>query len=129
MMREEEKKEILSRFPGVTIAFGTAGGEAKTEVYGVSDKESGASVERDTVFPGCSTSKFVTALIIMRMQESKMIDIDCKVNDYLRQWKLLTPNGKLSEATIRSILCHTAGIVDGEDGFMDGAGLIRKSAC
>ncbi|MCR5460737.1 MAG: beta-lactamase family protein [Acetatifactor sp.] len=117
MTWDEEKRKILSRFPGVSIVCGTAGGEARTEVYGVSDKESGTSVERDTVFPGCSVSKFVTALIVMRMQESKMIDIDCKVNDYLRQWKLLTPNGKLSEATIRSILCHTAGIVDDEDGF------------
>ena len=117
MTREEEKKNVLSRFPGVTMAYGRAGEEAQTEVYGVSDRESGAPVERDTVFPACSISKFVTALIVMRMQELNMIDIDRKVNDYLGQWKLLTPNGNLSDATIRNVLCHTAGIVDGEDGF------------
>ena len=117
MTHDEEKREILSRFPGVTIAYGTAGGEAKTEFYGVSDIGSGTAVERDTIFPACSISKFVTALIVMRMHELNMINIDQKVDDYLGQWKLLTPNGNLSDATIRDILCHTAGIVDDEDGF------------
>ena len=36
---------------------------------------------------------------------------------YLHQWKLLTLDGKESGVTIRSILSHTSGIVDGEDSF------------
>ncbi|MBR4777658.1 MAG: beta-lactamase family protein, partial [Lachnospiraceae bacterium] len=39
------------------------------------------------------------------------------VNNHLRSWKLLTLEGKESDASIRSILSHPAGILDGEDGF------------
>ncbi len=53
----------------------------------------------------------------MKLRENRAIDTDRPVNDYLRQWKLLTPEGKESDAAIRALLCHTAGITDGEDGF------------
>ena len=46
-----------------------------------------------------------------------MIDIDAPVNDYLHQWKLLSMDGSESDATVRALMCHTAGTVDGEDGF------------
>ena len=42
---------------------------------------------------------------------------DKPVNDYLRQWKLLTLEEKESDAAVRALLCHTAGIMDGDDGF------------
>ena len=53
----------------------------------------------------------------MNLHEQNLIDIDKPVNQYLRQWKLRTPDGNESNATIREILCHTAGILDGEDAF------------
>jgi CubicO group peptidase (beta-lactamase class C family) len=53
----------------------------------------------------------------MKLQEQGLLSIDAPVNQYLRQWKLLTPDGKESDAAIRSVLCHTAGITDGEDAF------------
>ena len=53
----------------------------------------------------------------MKLQEQRLIDIEIPVNQYLRQWKLLTPDGNESDASIRSILSHTAGIADGEEAF------------
>lgn len=53
----------------------------------------------------------------MKLHEQGLIDIDAPVNRYLRRWKLLTPDGSESDAIIRSLLRHTAGIVDGEDAF------------
>ena len=70
-----------------------------------------------TMFPACSISKFITAICIMKLQEQELIDIDTPANRFLRQWKLLTADGAESDAAIRLILCHTAGIVDGEDSF------------
>lgn len=46
-----------------------------------------------------------------------MLDIDERVNDRLNQWKLLTADGAESDATIRDVLSHTAGIIDGEEAF------------
>ena len=84
---------------------------------GFAEKEKGIPVNGSTVFPACSISKFVTAIIVMRLQEQGLLKIDEPVNRYLRQWKLLTAEEKESDATIRSLLNHTSGIIDGEDSF------------
>ena len=62
-------------------------------------------------------SKFVTALCLMKLYEDQTIDINAPVNVWLKQWKLRTPDGQESDAAICSIMSHTAGIVDAEDGF------------
>ena len=111
------KQQIMERFPGISCAWVDAGGKESAECYGVADRESRIIVDENTVFPACSISKFVTAICVMKLQERKLINIDMPVNQYLRQWKLLTADGKESAASIRSILCHTAGIQDGEDAF------------
>ena len=111
------KQQIIERFPGISCAWADAAGKETTEYYGFADMESHTYVDGETIFPACSISKFITAICVMRLHEQKLIDIDMPVNRYLRQWKLLTADGSESDADIRSILCHTAGIPDGEDAF------------
>ena len=101
-------KQMLYRFPGIGCAYVDGAGKVATEYYGA---------DENTVFPAASMSKFVTALCLMKLHEDRVIDIDAPVNVWLRQWKLRTPGGQESDAAIRSIMSHTAGIVDGEDGF------------
>ena len=109
--------EIRNAFPGISCATLDATGNVATECYGISDKEKNLSVDENTIFPACSMSKFVTAICLMKLHEEAVIDIDMPVNQYLQQWKLLNVDGTESDATIRAIMCHTAGIVDGENGF------------
>lgn len=111
------QEQIMNRFPGISCAYADATGKVKTEYYGVADKEKNLLVDADTIFPACSMSKFVTAICLMKLQEENVIDIDAPVNDYISQWKLLTLDGKESDTTVRALMCHTAGIVDGEDSF------------
>ncbi|MBQ9252223.1 MAG: GNAT family N-acetyltransferase [Clostridia bacterium] len=116
--REEwEKRRIMERFPGIGCAWTNAAGGESAEYYGAADREKHIKVDENTIFPACSISKFVTAICVMKLHEQKMIDIDKPVNDFLRRWKLLTPEGKESGAPVRALLCHTAGIQDGEEGF------------
>ena len=112
-----EHKNVRENFPGIGCAWTNADGKTKAEYYGVADRESNTPVNRDTVFPACSVSKFITAICVMKLHEQDVIDIDRPVNQYLQQWKLCTLDGSESNASIRSVLCHTAGIVDGEDAF------------
>ena len=112
-----EFRNVRENFPGIGCAGINAAGRITTEYYGAADRESNTPVNRDTVFPGCSVSKFITAVCVMKLHEQGVIDIDHPVNHYLRQWKLRTLDGSESNASIRSVLCHTAGIADGEDGF------------
>ncbi len=111
------KQRIIDRFPGIGCAWADAAGKETTEYYGFADKESLAVVDEETVFPACSISKFIAAICIMKLHERKLVDIDMPVNRYLRRWKLLASDGIESDADIRSVLCHTAGILDGEDAF------------
>ncbi len=109
--------QIIDRFPGISCAYVDAAGKETTEFYGVADKENNILVDGNTIFPACSISKFVTAICVMRLHEQKLLDIDAPVNNYLHQWKLRTMDGNESDATIRALMCHTAGTVDGEDAF------------
>ena len=111
------KQQIMDRFPGIGCAWADGAGKETTEYYGFADTESRVFVDERTIFPACSVSKFITAICVMKLHEQKLININMPVNRYLRQWKLLTADGTKSDADIRSILCHTAGILDGEDAF------------
>ncbi len=116
--RDEWKRlKTVERFPGMGCAWIDAAGKESAEYFGTADLENNIPVEEKTIFPACSISKFVTAICVMKLHTQKVIDIDRPANNYLRQWKLRTPDGKESDAAIRSLLCHTAGIADGEDGF------------
>ena len=110
-------EQIIARFPGVSCAWVDAAGRVTTECWGVADRERNLPVDEDTIFPACSISKFVTAICVMKLQEQHVLDIDAPANNYLRRWKLRTPDGSESDATIRTLMCHTAGVMDGEDGF------------
>ena len=112
-----ELSEILQRFPGISCAWLDETGRVVTECHGLADRERRIPVDENTLFPAASISKFVTALCLMRLQEQHVISIDAPVNPYLRTWKLRTPDGGESAAAIRHLLCHTAGVLDGEDGF------------
>lgn len=111
------KQQIMDRFPGIGCAWADGAGKETTEYYGFADTESRVFVDERTIFPACSVSKFITAICVMKLHEQKLININMPVNRYLRQWKLLTADGTKSDADIRSILCHTTGILDGEDAF------------
>ena len=111
------KQQIIERFPGTGCAWTDGMGNEAAEYDGFADMESRTAVDENTIFPACSISKFVTAICVMKLHEEKLIDIDMPVNRYLQQWKLLNADGTESDASVRSVLCHTAGIVDGEEAF------------
>ena len=112
-----ELQDVLARFPGVSCAYMDAKGRVATACYGIADQERHIPVDENTIFPVCSISKFITAICLMKLQEQGLIDIDKPANTYLRRWKLRHLDGKEGNATIRLLMCHAAGIVDGEDGF------------
>ena len=105
------------RFQGISCAYLNSSDKIITVCEGFADKESSIPVDENTIFPACSISKFITALCVMKANEKEIISIDTPVNNYLSKWKLCTVNGNESDASIRMVLCHVAGIVDGEDAF------------
>ena len=116
-LSEYMKYRLRQTFPGISLAYADASGSTKSWCYGSADREENIPVDENTIFPANSISKFITAICVMRKNEQGVLDIERPVDHYLRRWKLVTPAGAESGAAIRDLLCHTAGITDGEDAF------------
>jgi CubicO group peptidase (beta-lactamase class C family) len=76
------------------------------------------AVDRKTLFPLASTSKWIAAYGVMQLVQAGKIDLDAPVSRYLERWQL--PAGKFDAhgVTVRRLLSHTAGLTD-ELGFGD----------
>lgn len=74
-----------------------------------------------------SISKFITAILVMKLCQEKILELDAPVNQYLFDWKLRNSDGSMaSEVTLRHLLLHISGIVDAEDCFW---GYRRSTSC
>ena len=60
-----------------------------------------------------SVSKWVTSFGIMKLVENEKLDLDKPIEDYLTRWKLPKNEFDNSKVTIRRLLSHSSGLVDG----------------
>lgn len=70
-------------------------------------------VDRETLFPLASMSKWFTAYGVMQLAEAGKIDLDAPVSRYLTRWTLPAGTYDNQGVTIRRLLSHTAGLTDG----------------
>jgi CubicO group peptidase (beta-lactamase class C family) len=101
--------ERMKAFQVPGLAFGIIqNGQWFAEGFGVTSIKNPLSVTTETTFQIGSTSKTVTATVIMMLVEQGKLELDEKVKTYL-------PNLELSDAdvaarvTVRHLLNHTAG--------------------
>ncbi len=109
------------RVPGVQIAVVKGGVLDWTQGYGLADTKTGRRVTARTVFDAGSTSKAVTAMLIMKLADQGKVRLDDPVNNYLISWKI--PENEFTRktpVTIRHLLSHTAGTnVSGFWGYLE----------
>jgi CubicO group peptidase (beta-lactamase class C family) len=97
--------------PAVSVAVMEGGEIAWAEGYGVLDRESKRPATGDTIYMGASTSKPVTAMLVLLQVERGILDLDVDIHSYVKSWHL--PDNEFirqSPVTLRRILNHTAGI-------------------
>ncbi|XOV88179.1 MAG: serine hydrolase domain-containing protein [Pseudomonadota bacterium] len=70
-------------------------------------------VNRDTLFPTASFSKFVTTIAILQLVERGQLDLDAPVAAYLSRWVLPTGAFDPDTLTLRRLLSHQGGLTDG----------------
>ena len=70
-------------------------------------------VDKDTLFPTASFSKWITALAVMSLVEEDLVDLDSPVSSYLTRWQLPSSEFDNKGVTVRRLLSHTAGLTDG----------------
>ena len=108
-------RQMMSSEPhgDLAIALVTKGQVADEHYSGLVD-----AVNRETVFPVASMSKWVTAVGVMQLAREGRINLDAPVARYLTRWTLPVSRFDLNGVTARRLLSHTAGLTDGL-GFRD----------
>lgn len=81
---------------------------------GEADRTTHRPVSVDDPVRIASISKLVTALGVMRMVDAGQLDLDRDVSDYLG-WTLRHPAFPETPITLRLLLSHQSGLIDGDD--------------
>jgi CubicO group peptidase (beta-lactamase class C family) len=104
--------------PGVSVSVVDEGALAWSRGFGLLDAEKGFEVSPDSRFHACSMSKFVTTIVVLSLVQEGILHLDSVINQVLSQWQI--PENELTRGipvSVRHLLSHQSGIVDGEDSF------------
>jgi len=111
-----ERLSVIDRMaehevPGLAVTVIDDGRIDWTKTWGVRDSATGDPVTSETVFEAGSTTKLVTAALVMMLVEEGTLSLDDPVNDQLTRWKI--PENELTAVrpvTLRMLLAHTSGL-------------------
>jgi CubicO group peptidase (beta-lactamase class C family) len=84
----------------------------RAEAHGLADIAAGRPLKTDSMIRVASISKLVVAIAVWRLVEQGKLDLDRDVSLYLG-WPLRHPAHPERPVTLRQLLSHTSGIVDG----------------
>lgn len=105
---------------GLSIALIDQGQINMTAGFGVLEAGTTNNVNSNSIFNACSISKFVTSMLVMKLTEQGVFDLDEDVNNRLSSWKVpdneFTKNNKV---TLRRLLCHQSGVIDPDGSFAE----------
>lgn len=86
--------------------------------YGYANVAKNETISENSVFHFCSVSKFITAILVMKLVQENVLELEKPINDYLDDWKLLEETGQeSSRVTLAHLLIHIGGVCDAENGF------------
>lgn len=94
--------------PGAAIVMVSGDRVIYAKGFGVSSIETGAAVTPDTLFFLASTTKMMTASVLVSVAEERNLPLDQPIGSYVKD---LGP--RLSRITINQLLSHCAGLVNG----------------
>src|SRR5262245_22287166 len=106
----EQIRQKLKDVPSISVAVARGERIIWEEGFGWADKESKIAATEHTAYMLGSTSKPITATAVLALCEQGRVDLDRPINNYLGESKLRARIGKESEATVRRVLQHTAGL-------------------
>ena len=105
---------------GLSIAEIESGQITNTECFGLLETGTTNKINSNSIFNACSISKFLTAMLVMKLTEQGVLELDEDVNNRLSSWEV--PNNALTKSkkvTLRNLLSHQSGIIDPEGSFTE----------
>ena len=106
--------------PSLSVAVAHNGEIIWEESFGWANIEKRIEATPHTLYSLASISKPITATGLMVLSERGLVDLDRPANDYLGNVKLKAFAGDVSEATVRRLLHHTAGLAIHWNFFYEG---------
>ncbi|MFP9100637.1 serine hydrolase [Flavobacterium sp. RHBU_24] len=98
------------KIPGMSIAVIDNYKIDFAKSYGYADTIQKVPATNNTIYSAGSVSKMVTAIIVMRLVDKGLLDLDTDVNQYLTTWKIEPSSYTVGKGTtLRMLLSHTAG--------------------
>ena len=101
---------VDKRLPSLAVAVARDGQIIWEEAFGWANRETREPATAHTLYSLASISKPVTVTALMILVERGLIDLDRPINDYLGAAKLQGRAADPSEATVRRVASHTAGL-------------------
>lgn len=98
------------KIPSLSLSVVRNGEIVWEEAFGLANLEKKIKATPETLYPIASATKPFTAAGLMILVERGLVDLNKPANDYLGNVKLRAFEGDASEATVRRILHHTAGL-------------------
>ncbi len=95
---------------GLSIALVKEDGVFWTSGFGMADVDRQIKASPETRYRIGSVTKPLTALVIMRLHERGLIDIDRPVSDYLPGFSIRNRFGAKPVITLRALLAHHSGL-------------------
>jgi CubicO group peptidase (beta-lactamase class C family) len=96
--------------PSIAVAVARDGKIIWEEGFGWADKEKQIRATEHTMYSTASVSKPITATGLMVLVEAGKINLDRPIDEYLGAVKLRGRAGDASQATVRRVANHTAGL-------------------
>ena len=97
---------------GLVVVVADRSGIVRSEAFGAATFDPPRRLTPETPLRVASVSKAVVAIAVMRMVEAGTLDLDSDVSRWLG-WRLRNPAFSDIPITLRHLLSHTAGVVDG----------------
>jgi CubicO group peptidase (beta-lactamase class C family) len=97
---------------GLVVVVADSKGIVRAEAFGDATIDPPRALRPETPLRVASVSKAVVAIAVMRLVEAGRLDLDGDVSRWLG-WRLRNPAFPDAPVTLRQLLSHTAGIVDG----------------
>lgn len=112
-----EQKVANDRIPSISVAVARDGNIVWEKGFGWANWERHVAATEQSVYSLASVTKLMTASAIMVLHDRKQLDLDRSVNDYLGPAKLTSPVWNPSDATVRRVATHTAGLATYDNGY------------
>ena len=122
------RDRTTSGVPSIAIAVAWHGKVIWEDPEGMSDQQEKIRATVHTPYSLASISKTITATALMELVERKKVDLDQPVNRYLRTAKLSSPMWDVSQAIVRRVASHTAGLATYDRGCREGDSSRRPSS-